>query len=64
MAIDSDALDRHITGNYGEDQHQGTCYNSDCESWSNCPHGYEERACEEEREVSAAEARWEMSTER
>lgn len=44
--INGPALDRYITGNYGEDQYDGECMNEDCNDYGDCPFEYSIDECE------------------
>ena len=59
--LDGAALDRWITGNWGEDQ-LTPC--NDCEEYDDCEYEFNHYTCEEERKAMAAEARWELENDR
>jgi len=41
----SSALDRWITGNYGEDQFKGMCENEECADYDDCEFEYDKQVC-------------------
>ena len=63
FGMDGAALDRYITGNYGEDQFRGCDECEDCariierpnEATDTCPYDFDIAACDADREADEAD---------